>query len=135
MGIPLVADMGGKKSSASNSSLPFSVCKIGNVFYTMQTMGTWLNEIVYCTCAHSIMVTRLDPFHLKAHGLLELLSIKWQEGLRLSVCVCVTLQECEFGALVLYGDKNIFSSRYWKKVLNVDPLIRVFLYWLCLLEL
>lgn len=87
MGIPLVADMGGKKklSFKFNSSLPFSICKIGNVFYTVQTMGTWLNELLFIV---SVMVTRLDPFHLKAHEqhLLELLSIKWWEGLRLSVC-------------------------------------------------
>lgn len=56
-------------------------------------MGTWLNEILFIV---SVMVTRLDPFHLETHEqhLLELLSIKWWEGLRLSVCHTAGVRVC-----------------------------------------
>lgn len=95
MGIPLVADMGEKKSSASNSILLclfpyiYTYAKQAMYFTLCKLWGTWLNEILFIV---SVMVTRLDPFHLKAHEqhLLELLSIKWWEGLRLTECVCHT---------------------------------------------
>lgn len=50
-------------------------------------------------------------------------------------CVCVTRQECESLLPWFYMVTKFLAGDTGKKVLNVDPLIRVFIYWLCLLEL